>query len=61
VVFKEKQEVFNKRIPWIGRVLSQTGDKVTVFVHESFPPQVWQVSEVEVWDWMEFRKILFGY
>lgn len=59
--FRHNQEVFNIRIPWIGRVISQTGSTVSVFVHENFPPQVLRVSEAAVWDWMEFSQILFGF
>ena len=39
----------------------QTGDTVSVHVSEGFPPQVWKVSDVEIWDWDIFNKTLFGY
>ena len=61
MTFKENQEIYSTKYWWIGRVIRQTGDTVSVHVSEGFPPQVWKVSDVEIWDWDIFNKTLFGY
>lgn len=61
MTFKKNQEIYHKSLHWIGRVIGQTGNKVSVSVSSDFPTQEWKASEVELWDWAQAQKALFGY
>jgi hypothetical protein len=56
--FKIGQEVFHTAFQIRGRFLRQEGDQVLVKIHEDFPPQVWDASKVELYDYSEVEKLL---
>jgi hypothetical protein len=60
MTFKENQEVYSTKYWWIGRVIGQTGNKVSVSVSSELPTQEWKASDVHEWDWAQAQKTIFG-
>lgn len=53
-------EIYHKRSMVIGRVVSVREDSITVHVSDRTPDQVWNSSEVEVYDYEKMARIIRG-